>query len=268
MRTPLLYIIILISCLSNVQAQRGGKGIRTPYSSWEIGLFGGDSYYLGEINQTHFTPFNLAFGPIVRYNYDQRLSFKAALKMGTLEGDDSNSSSSFNQDRNFAFTSEIIEFSGLMELNFFPFSALDDKAYIISPYGFIGLAYTHHNPQASFNGIKISTNNLATEGNSYSKHLMTIPMGMGIKFRMNRFGLGVNWGIRKTFTDYLDDVSSFYLPSGSTSGSAQQNIANSTQYSNVDNIKRGDQYSKDWYVFTGLTLFVNLTPKRVCPSFE
>lgn len=268
MRTPYLYLLLFIFSFSIAKSQNTFRGLRTPYSSWEIGVFGGESYYLGEVNQTHFVPFNLAFGPIVRYNYDQRLSFKAALKMGTIEGDDSKSSSTFNQDRNFAFTSELIEISGLMELNFFPFSALDDKAYIVSPYGFIGLAYLNHNPQANFNGIKISTNNLATEGNTYSKHLMTIPMGLGIKFRMNRFGLGINWGIRKTFTDYLDDVSTFYLPANSSSGSAQQNIANSTQYSNVDNIKRGDQYSKDWYVFTGLTLFVNLTPKRVCPSFE
>lgn len=265
MTTRFLYIILLFFISFSSSA---GNRFQTPYSSWELGVFGGGSYYLGEVNQNHFAPINLAFGPLIRYNYDQRLNFKFGVNFGTISGNDKNSRSSFNVDRNFAFTSELIEISTMMELNFFPFSALDSKAHFITPYGFLGLAYTHHNPQASYNGIKIATSSLATEGNTYSKHLFTIPMGMGIKFRFNRFGFGLDWGIRKTFTDYLDDVSTNYLPTNASGNSAQQNVANTSQYDDVSNIKRGDEHTNDWYVFTGLSLFVNLTAKDVCRSFN
>lgn len=258
MRKIFLYIIVFNLSLS----------AQTNFSSWEIGAFGGLSYYLGEVNNNHFQPINYAYGPIVRYNYDQRLNFKFAFTRAEIAGDDSKSNSSFNRDRNFSFKSQISEVSAIAELNFFGFSALDPKSYIVAPYGYLGFAYAHHNPQASYNGILIGTSNLSTEGNTYSKHLFTIPMGMGIKIRMNRFGLAVDWGIRKTFTDYLDDVSTFYLPPNSTNSDVQKDLSNTTQYDDVSNKKRGDQYTNDWYVFTGLTLFVNLTKKDVCPSFK
>lgn len=262
MSLRIFYTILFFTAL--IYTSKG----QTKFSSWELGAFAGESYYLGELNNQHFQPFNLAFGPFIRYNYDNRLNFKLGLNFGTLEGNDSQSNSSFNTARNFSFTSQIMEISTIAELNFFSFSALDAKSYIVSPYGFIGIAYANHNPQASFNGIKISTANLATEGVTYSKHLVTIPFGMGLKFRLNRFGFGIDWGIRKTFTDYLDDVSTFYLANSSNGSSTQQAISNTTQYDNVDNLKRGDQYNNDWYVFTGFSLFVNLTPKEVCRSFN
>jgi len=259
MKRLFLHIILIYSFSS-------GYG-QTPYSSWELGVYAGESYYLGELNQQHFIPFNLAFGPRLRYNYDQRIGLRASATIGKISGEDSNSSNSFNQDRNFAFTSQLIEGSIVGEFNFFPYSALDAKSYTTTPFFFIGMGVTNHNPKANFNGILISTRNLETEGVSYNKNVLVIPMGVGLKMRMNRFGFELSWGIRKTYTDYLDDVSTNYLESSSLNSNSQASISNTTQYENIDNVKRGDQYTKDWYVFTGLTIFVNLTPKQVCRTF-
>lgn len=257
---PLVLHILLLSCIQSAFGQ-------TPYSSWEMGAFGGESYYLGELNQQHFTTFNPAFGPFIRYNYDQRLSVRTGLTIGTLSGDDEKSNNSFNNARNFSFVNQIIEASVIGEFNFFSFSALDAKSYVVTPYFFLGLAYANHNPKAEFNGIQISTVGLASEGNQYKRHLFTLPMGMGIKWRLNRFGLGIQWGIRKTYTDYLDDVSTNFLAQGNSTSSSQVQIANTTAFDNVDNKKRGDDNNTDWYVFTGVSLFVNLTPKQVCRTF-
>lgn len=234
---------------------------QTPNSSWELGIFGGESYYLGDLNKSHFTPINVAFGPFIRYNYDERISLKLGLTLGTIEGDDRSSSNSFQRDRNFYFISQLIETSFIGEYNFYSFSPFDKNSYIATPYFYLGGAYTYHNPKASFNGIQIGTASLESEGNKYGKHLFVIPMGAGIKIRMGRFGLGFDWGIRKTFTDYLDDVSSNFVPSNNS------NVSNTTPYDDVENRKRGNQYDKDWYVFTGISLFVNLTPKQVCRTF-
>ena len=41
---------------------------------------------------------------------------------------------------------------------------------------------------------------------------VAIPMGLGVKYRLTeRFILGLDAGLRKTFTDYLDDVSGTYV---------------------------------------------------------
>lgn len=259
MRSVLFYITFLAITLN--------ANCQTPNTSWELGVFGGDSYYLGELNQTHFQPFNLGFGPRLRYNYDERIGLKGGVTIAEISGDDANSNNSFQQDRSFAFSSQLIEGAIIGEFNFFAYSALDSKAKITTPFFFLGLGYTYHNPKANFNGILISTQGLQTEGVSYKKNILSIPMGVGYKLRANRFSFEFTWGIRKTYSDYLDDVSTNFLSNSSTITGSKATIANTTQYDNVDDVKRGDQYNKDWYVFTGLTIFVNLTPKTVCRTF-
>lgn len=256
----IIFHIILCTFSFNVFCQ-------TPYTTWDLGVFGGESYYLGELNQTHFQPYNLAFGPQLRYNYDQRISLRGGVTIAEISGDDGLSSNSFQQARNFSFSSQIIEGALIGEYNFFPYSAIDAKAKTATPFFFLGLGYTYHNPKANFNGILISTQGLQTEGVSYKKNILSIPMGVGYKLRLNRFSFELSWGIRKTYSDYLDDVSTNFLGNTSTISGSTASIANTTQYDNVDNVKRGDQYNKDWYVFTGLTIFVNLTKENICRTF-
>ena len=237
---------------------------QTPYSSWELGVYAGESYYLGEINQTHFQPINFSFGPRLRYNYDQRISLKGLLTIGEISGDDASSNNSFKRDRNFAFTSQLIEGALVGEFNFYPYSVLDGKSRLSTPFIFVGMGYTKHNPKAILNGILLSTQSLQTEGIAYKKNILSVPMGIGYKMRTNRFGFELSWGIRKTNSDYLDDVSTNFIDFSNSNSTGQSSIANTTQYDNVANVKRGDRYNKDWYVFTGLTIFVNLTPEEVC----
>tara|TARA_B100000674_G_scaffold431454_1_gene388653 strand:+ start:928 stop:1707 length:780 start_codon:yes stop_codon:yes gene_type:complete len=236
---------------------------QTPYSSWELGAYGGGAYYLGELNQNHFPSFNFSFGPRLRYNYDQRIAIKGLLTIGEISADDANSINSFNTDRNFAFTSQLIEAAIVGEFNFLPYSALDSKSRLATPFLFLGIGFTKHNPKAQLNGILLSTQSLQTEGVNFKKNILSVPFGVGYKIMANRFGFEFTWGIRKTNSDYLDDVSTNFIDT-SNSSSGQTNIGNTTQYENVANVKRGDQYNKDWYVFSGLTIFVNLTPEEVC----
>ena len=82
-----------------------------------------------------------------------------------------------------------------------------------------------------------------------------MPIGIGFKMRTNNFGFEFTWGIRKTSSDYLDDVSGDFIDTSIDNNSTSQ--SNTTRYENVSNIKRGDKYTKDWYVsvsYTHLTL--------------
>jgi hypothetical protein len=91
-----------------------------------------------------------------------------------------------------------------------------------SPYLVAGIALFHHNPQArvpaELGGNWVDLQALGTEGQgrvgydqAYNKIQFAIPLGIGLKWRMNdRWDLGLELVPRFTFTDYLDDVSGDY----------------------------------------------------------
>jgi hypothetical protein len=80
------------------------------------------------------------------------------------------------------------------------------RAYI---FGGIGAFYT--NPKTFYQGQWVALQPYATEGYHYKKYVMNIPMGAGFYFTLNkknRIGFEINY--RKTFTDYIDDISGNY----------------------------------------------------------
>ena len=87
------------------------------------------------------------------------------------------------------------------------------------PFVFAGLSLFYFSPQVQYNGSLIDLATLNTEGQNlpgstledYGFVSMAIPFGAGIKLKLsNRFSLLGEWGMRMTFTDYLDDVSYRY----------------------------------------------------------
>ena len=92
---------------------------------------------------------------------------------------------------------------------------------------------------------------------------------------MNKnFTLGLEYGLRKTFTDYIDDVSSTYVPlsfleSQYTPMSAAMSDRSPTlNTAEVNTPKRGDDGNKDWYAIFGVTLTYRIFSSKVqCPSF-
>lgn len=238
-----LFLLVIYSAVSLLV-----KG-QTPYTSKDIGVWVGESYYLGELNQKHFAPFNLGLGAFYRYNYDDRLSARFGFSYGKISGNDQLSGSSFDNQRNFSFSSTIMEISAIGEFNFLPFSHLNPKSALSTPYFFFGLSYFHHQPKGNTGGENVNFLTGNSEGVRYRNLQLGIPMGVGMKVMMGKMGMEFQWGIRKTFTDYLDQVSA-YNHTGSDG----------------ENFQRGQVFTKDWFVFTGLCLFLNLTPARSCPS--
>jgi hypothetical protein len=216
---------------------------QTPTTSHEIGATVGDSYYLGELNQTHFLPFSLAGGIFYRYNYDDRITIRGSFHYLPIKGNDNTSKGSFAASRNQSFSSTIYELSAVAELNFLNFTHLDEKSSPYTPYAFLGFGYFYHDPKTN------------SEGVNYKKYQASIPVGIGLKYRVNKVTFGFEWGIRKTYTDYLDDVSSYFrTPSNNDEGSIEE----------FNNFQRGNIFNKDWFVYSGLSLAINLTPKVLC----
>jgi hypothetical protein len=255
---------------------------KRPTKSKEIGVFLGGSYYIGDLNPMgHFNFTRPAGGAIFRYNFNPRASFRASFLMGTIEGYDSFSSSKANLQRNLSFQSSIAEVSAQLEFNFLDYEIGNDK-HKFSPYIFLGLAGFRFNPQAEYNNTWQDLQPLGTEGqglsggpSGYSLIQVSIPFGVGIKANLsNKIGLTVEWGMRKTFTDYLDDVSTkYYSPAaltvahGAAAGAlSDPSIGTDPNYSNVGR-QRGNASTDDWYSFAGIIISFKLNQKvPKCPG--
>jgi hypothetical protein len=82
-----------------------------------------------------------------------------------------------------------------------------------------------------------------------------------------RVGMQVFWEMHKTFTDYLDDVSStYYLNGRSIAPNDIAGIMSDPTRNHEPGMQRGNSKSQDWYSFFGvsLTYRFNLTGKKKC----
>ncbi len=251
----------------------------------ELGLFGGGSYYLGDINpKKQFAMTQIAFGGIYRYNINPHWAMRVNAFQGNVESSDA--IIQFNQKRNLSFRTDITEIGLGMELNFFPYmtghqTMSGRKKMRASPFIFAGLAFFRFNPQAFHEGKWYDLQPLGTEGQGtttyydkkpYALGSFAIPFGIGAKFSLSKnISIACEWGLRKTFTDYLDDVSTVYadpLVLAAESSDITAILSDRTVYGPneepVSNIgkQRGDSSTKDWYSFAGVTVTFKIKTRK------
>ena len=238
----------------------------------EVGFIGGASYYLGDLNTTHFNN-SLPFGGIViRKNIDRRFSYKAELLYLNIAADDRvDATDTIAINRGLHFRSSVFELSGQIEFNFLPFEA-GNALYTWTPFVYTGLSFFQFNPQAeNKDGLWVNLQELGTEGQGstsfpertkYPLTQLAIPLGGGLKIAVNpSFNIILEYGVRKTFSDYLDDVSTTY-PEGI--GYNIADISNETYEmsdptgTHLAGEQRGNPDKKDWYSFVGITLSFKL----------
>lgn len=155
------------------------------------------------------------------------------LQYSFVEGNDNTITSKdrtdiYKKERNLDFRSTIWEAYTAVE--FFPLMYLrrNDIEYAprLRPYFFAGAGIFHFNPQGSLtdqNGNKTwhDLQPLHTEGEGFPEYpnrknyaltQVNIPMGMGLKYKLTeKFNVGAEILYRRTFTDYIDDVSTTYI---------------------------------------------------------
>lgn len=246
-------IFLMLICSFPVFAQKS-----------EIGAMVGTSFYLGDLNpRTVFGMPQVAGGIIYRYNFTPRWALKADILFAQVAGSDAVTNK--NYERNLSFTSPITEISAQVELNFFRLYNARGKNFF-SPYIFAGIAVFSFNPQAvDIDGTNYALQHLGTEGQGlegekdfYSLVNCAIPFGIGIKFNVARYiSIGAEWGMRYTFTDYLDDVSGNYYDNetlNNARGAAIARLADKSEVLHEAGTGRGNSTTKDLYSFAGITL--------------
>jgi hypothetical protein len=245
----------------------------------EVGVLLGASYYLGDLNTTHFKNALACGGLVIRRNIDRRFSYKAELLYLNIAADDKNNpTDTIAIDRGLHFKSPVYELSGQIEFNFLPYEP-GNALYTWTPFVYAGVSLFHFNPQAEnpANGEWVDLQPLGTEGQGtaeynlkeYSLTQVAIPMGGGIKIAVNpSFSIILEYGIRKTFTDYLDDVSTTFVGGNGDPypvEMSQDAINMSDPRAVLDPLlahskgyHRGDPNKNDWYSFAGITLSFKL----------
>ncbi|MGB0430276.1 MAG: DUF6089 family protein [Bacteroidia bacterium] len=252
--------------------------------SWEVGLFGGVSHYNGDLTEGLLMTENLhpAVGGVVRYNLNHKWSIRAAGYYGTISGSDEYATDEVRRTRNLNFYSPISELSITPEFHFTGYK-IRSKRYLFSPFAYAGLGIYKFNPMTEKDGIVWNLQQMRTEGQGsiynqqeeqksagypqqpYALTQVSVPFGFGIKTALGRnITLTFEVSSRMTFTDYLDDVSHWYIPQSvfyTTSG--DQGYLLSDRRSEVlgydvppedQIVPRGNSTTNDWYYFTGITL--------------
>lgn len=243
---------------------------------FHVTLFGGLSNYAGDLQDHQFTlqQSNFAFGAGIKYDFSPHLALRLAYNHGTIEGDDKKSSDPLLRARNLSFASKINEGSLLLE---YTILNLEDRK--ISPYIYSGVSVFHFNPYAYDTvGNKVFLKPLSTEGQGleqypdrkpYKLTQFAIPFGIGVKFRISENTvLAYEVTVRKTFTDYLDDVSNTFVDEfalAQARGTKAVEMAfradelkGSTSTYPGDGAVRGGPKYDDWYYTTGFTLYIGL----------
>ncbi|NLJ82791.1 MAG: hypothetical protein GX330_06670, partial [Bacteroidales bacterium] len=106
----------------------------------EIGLCGGVSFYLGDLNPSGvFMGSKPAGGIIYRYNINPLLSFKSTALFGSIGASDAKFGKTDEaKARNLSFVSPISEVSAQLELNFMRLYNVEGKNPF-APYAFAGV---------------------------------------------------------------------------------------------------------------------------------
>jgi len=267
---------------------------------FEGGITAGPMVFLGDLGghfgrgTTFLKDYNmkatrLSFGAYLAAHPSEWLAFRLAINYGKLDGDDAYISpkGSFEEarlNRNLDFRTNITE--AYLAAEIYPTVFFEDQPTDVigrlRPYGLIGVGVFHFNPQGSYidpnNGTTtwVDLRPLHTEGQGfpgsinkeYSLTQLNIPMGVGIKYYVSeKVNISFELIYRKTFTDYIDDVSTVYIKPSDftanlTAGQAQiaSAIYNKSPLRSTDPInygpgaKRGDPTQKDAYFTAGLKL--------------
>jgi len=258
---------------------------------FEVGANLGISYYEGDLTVStvggRLDQLNFGGGGFLRYNINNYVAARASVNYGRLSGEDGAERS----ERNLNFSSNVLEFALTGEFNILGFQPYNLEK-VFSPFVFGGIAIFRFNPSTVYQGQSIDLQPLGTEGQGlvafpdrkqYNLTQFAIPLGAGIKYALNdAWNVGLEGGIRITFTDYIDDVSLTYpgreilLESG---GEIAADLSDRSLNGRQAGDGRGNAGVNDYYFFAGVTISYNFLDnglvgnrgrrrsKSGCPTF-
>jgi hypothetical protein len=234
--------IVLICLLTTFNFRSQSQSISAGNGKVELGIGLGPSFFLGDlggtrgVGKTFVKDVNFPLTKFMKGLYlniypVEAIGIRIALNHGRIEGNDSAiKTTGINEmerkKRNLSFRSTVFEAYAALEI--YPtvfFEQYDGLYHKLRPYGVIGFGLFHFNPKAQYYGANgaewVELRPLRLEGQGmaeyperkqYSLWQKEIPMGIGFKYYTSEtFYVGLEILHRKTFTDYIDNVSTKYI---------------------------------------------------------
>jgi len=225
MKKIILSVFLIFSILIS-KAQNG-----------ELGIYGGAAFYIGEINQSKlfFMP-SIVYGVVFRHNLNERIAFRIEGTHTNLKASDTKSKNLYQLERGKSFNSPITDLSTGVEFNFIPYDKRELLTKYFTPYIYTGVSF-----------LVVPENKDA--------FTFAIPFAFGFKYAANKkVSIGAEWSIRKTFTDYIDQIDEDYVSQLRTT---------------YENKQRSYNANNDWYSYAGIVLTVQLFKSEdSCPAYR
>jgi opacity protein-like surface antigen len=209
----------------------------------ELGLGLGATNYKGEVSPQYQLQNNRpAFTVFYRKDVSVPITLRGAFTAGLLRADDGNvagetgTPSPLQAFRQTNTRGSILEASAVVEYNFLDYRYRNDKLHF-TPYLFLGIAGYYANTSTVSNNTSLGSE-YSRSGSMFG---ISVPAGVGFKYALSkRINLGLEVGVRKTFTDELDHL-----------GDQSPVLVNS--------------HDQDWYYYNGLSLSYTFYKIR-CPD--
>jgi hypothetical protein len=249
--------LLLVSCFLPLFAMS---------QNFHFSVRAGVASYNGDLKKKSFSFSQSSFiGSIgAKYDLTEHRTARTYFSLTSLKGDDKKGNPVM-KDRNLNFKTRVIEWELGAQYNF-----LNMNNSWWTPYIYAGIGVFHFNPYTKdVNGSKTFLKPLSTEGEGfvagvkkYSLTQLSIPFGFGAEHSLNEdMKVGLEFGYRKLFTDYLDDVSDVYADQNDLLAAKGQKAVD-LAYRGYEvgagpypgaKITRGNPKSDDGYFYVGLT---------------
>ena len=191
----------------------------------------------------------LSGGIYGRYALSPRMHAGLSIMYASLNGRDSLSTNPGRRQRNLSFRNRLLDVATFVDYEVYEqYNVGRSRRYRVdfATYVTLGVGFFSHNPQAQIGkggftssdgsieysqGEWVDLQPLATEGISYSTTGVSILLGAGFDFTIDRnFRVGFRTMLRSTNTDYLDDISTDYKDPSTFSNTAEGELARELAY--------------------------------------
>ncbi len=277
-RISLLSVALLSSLISFGQFNN--------HKSWSYSFYLGASNMVGDLggsdvsNAMAFQDIDLqATRPALGISIQRhvgRVTFAGNLVATQLVGNDAFTSLRGRNQRNLSVRTDLVELNAQAE--FYPFSA---RSKLSGFYVNAGIGGIYFQPKAQYDNTWYKLRPLGTEGQNYIAGMqpyntfnLVIPFGYGYKFPVGRFTtVKLDVGLRKTFTDYLDDVSTVYADPAQlaeSGGAIAATLADRSVQGYEVGSQRGGANRNDSYFMVGIKIARTIGSRKFddCTNFE
>ena len=187
---------------------------------WEIGVFGGESEYFGDLTpssgRNYISEATPHAGLFARYYLGKNFSVRANIYGAKLAANDA-LYAGWRQHRNFSFTTMLYEGSVQLEYDLLHTNR-DTRGGRWGIYGFAGLGFCRTNPKRHFENVDVNyfgygdkaTYGINADASTSPTHIALVaPLGLGVRYDLGpKLSIFAEGSVHQGFDDQIDGFSS------------------------------------------------------------